>query len=172
MHIYNIYSAAFLSQAVFSLAWSASVEIMFVHSPNWELPTCFESRGVPTSRKVMGCRLAAKSWAADLPQRRGLLACRKAVVGCRLAVKSWAAGLPQSREFKTKTDETRPDRLTTEKPLPARGTTRKFFLENQNSYILHRTLSLQHHHLLPSCRLALLELHRVYTLHLGTHVFI
>ena len=57
MHIYiyiyiYIYSAAFLSQAVFSLAWSASVEIMFVHSPNGKLPTCFESRGVPTSRKV------------------------------------------------------------------------------------------------------------------------
>jgi len=33
---------------------------MFVDSPNGELPTCFESRGVPTSRKVVGCRLAAK----------------------------------------------------------------------------------------------------------------
>jgi len=105
------------TQAVFSLAWRASVEIMFVHSPNGELLICFESRGVPTSCKVVGCRFAAKSWAADLPQSRGLSACRNAVVGCRLAVKSWSAGFPQSREFQTKTDETRPDRLTTEKAL-------------------------------------------------------
>ena len=62
---------------------------MFVHSPNGKLPTCLESRGVPTSRKVAGCRLAAKSRAADLPQSRGLPACRKAVIGCRLPSKSW-----------------------------------------------------------------------------------
>jgi len=42
---------------------------------------------------------------------------------------------------KWKVDETRPDRLTTEKPLYARRTTRTFFLETQNSNFLHRALS-------------------------------
>ena len=77
--------------------------------------------------KVVGCRLSVTSWAADLLQSRGLLICRKvvgclsaccnAVVGCRLAVKLWSAGFSQSREFQTKTDEIRSNRLTTEKAL-------------------------------------------------------
>jgi len=69
---------------------------------------------LPQSRER--CRLA-KSWAADLPQRRERVpASLKAASGCRLSLKSW---------FQTTADETR---LDTEKPLLARGTTRQFFL--------------------------------------------